>query len=137
MTSRGSSPSRSVCCSKLLSSSDATPSSTEKARSSAAWHTGFGSLQGAAADEDGEPAEEALLLIRQQVVAPLDGVAQCLLAGGQIAWAPGEEVQAMRETLEQGLWGQQLAARRRQFDGQRQSVQTHADLSDDAGIGRR
>src|SRR5436309_12858778 len=33
---------------------------------------GFGRIERAAADEDGEPAAEALLLCRQRVIAPLE-----------------------------------------------------------------
>jgi hypothetical protein len=47
----------------------------------------FGGLERTAAHEDGEPAEEALLLLAQQGIRPLEGVAQGLLAGGQIACA--------------------------------------------------
>ena len=55
---------------------------------------GLGSLQGAAADEDRQAAVERLLLGREQVVAPGDGVPQGLLAGGKIASAAGQEGKA-------------------------------------------
>jgi len=42
----------------------------------------FGGLQGEAADEDCEPPEQLLLLAGQQLVAPVHGPAQRLLAFG-------------------------------------------------------
>src|SRR5713226_1173531 len=66
------------------------------------------SLERTASHEDGEPAEEVLFLLAQEVVAPLDGVAQCLLAGGQIACATGEDVESAREAFEERLWREQF-----------------------------
>src|SRR5262249_48118145 len=60
------------------------------------------SFQPAAANEDREVTKEALLLSAQQVITPLDSIAQRPLAHGQIAWAPGEEVEAMGKAMEQG-----------------------------------
>ena len=67
---------------RLWSTSDPTPSSTDPAPSP---HDRLGRLQGEAADEDGQPAEERLLLGREQVVAPGDGVAHRPQPGGQVA----------------------------------------------------
>ncbi len=79
MISRGSSPSRSVCCTRLLSSSDATPSSTEQTWSPLAGNTdSIASSVQPPTKMESQP-EEALFLFRQQVVAPLEGVAQRLL----------------------------------------------------------
>src|SRR5690349_18198480 len=52
---------------------------------------GCGCLQGAAAHKDREPAKEMLLFCTQQVVAPLESVAQCLLPQGQIACTTGQD----------------------------------------------
>ena len=54
-------------------------------------------LQGAASREDRQPAEERLLLLVQQVVAPVDGTAQGLLAGGQVARPSLQELQAVAQ----------------------------------------
>ncbi len=94
-----------------------------------------GGLKRTASHKDGEPAEEALLLFCQQVIAPLEGVAQRLLAGGQIACATGEDIQAAREAFEQRLWREQFDTSCRQLNGQWQTVQPRTDLGDGASIG--
>src|SRR6266567_3556009 len=50
-----------------------------------------------AARKDREPPEERLLLGRKQVVAPLERLAQRLLASRRGAWPAGEQRQALRE----------------------------------------
>ena len=54
----------------------------------------LGRLQGAAADEDGQPPEQRLLLGREQVVAPGDGVAHRPQPGGQVARPAGRAAAA-------------------------------------------
>lgn len=49
------------------------------------------SLDGEAPREDGEPPEDALLVGREPVVAPVDRRPQRLLARGEVAWAAGQE----------------------------------------------
>ena len=56
--------------------------------------SGLGRLQRPAAGEDRQPAKQRLLAGREQVVAPGDGVAQRLLARGQVAGAAGQQRQA-------------------------------------------
>ena len=56
-------------------------------------------LEGAAAGEDGQAGEEALLSARQQVVAPLDRGAQRLLARLCVA-ATLQQVEALGETFQ-------------------------------------
>ena len=136
MTNRGSSPSSSVCCTRLLSSRDATALKHRGVLFTAHLAHRFCRFKGAAAHKDGEPAEEALFLCRQQVVAPLQGVAQRLLAGGQVLRSSRQDLEPVREPLQQRLGRQEFAAGCGQFDGQRQAVQVHADLGDGAGIGR-
>ena len=51
----------------------------------------LGRLEREAAGEDGQPAKERLLVRRQQVVAPGDGVAHRPLAGRQVARAAGQQ----------------------------------------------
>jgi hypothetical protein len=95
----------------------------------------FGGLERTAAHEDGEPAEEALLLLAQQGIRPLESVAQRLLAGGQIACATCQHGEPMLQSFEQSLRRQQLAAGSGQFDRQRQAIQAHADICDGVRIG--
>ena len=54
--------------------------------------------------------------------------------------AAAEDVEAAVEAVEafqQGLWGKEAHARRRQLDGQRQAVQPAADLDEGVGVVRR
>jgi hypothetical protein len=41
----------------------------------------------------------------------------------------------MREAFEERLWGKEFDTRRRQFNSQRESIQTDADLSSDTRVG--
>src|SRR5258708_23437277 len=54
-------------------------------------------LQGKATHEDGEVPEEALLVDIQQIITPLQGTAQGLLARWQRRGSPGEQQQALGE----------------------------------------
>ena len=51
----------------------------------------FGGVQGEASDEDGETAEERLLAIVEQVIAPPNRVPHGLLAQGQVTRAATEQ----------------------------------------------
>ena|SRR6266566_6598027 len=57
----------------------------------------------AAAHEDREVTEKALLFFAQEIVAPLDGLAQCLLARGKVACTAGQDVETMGEAIQQSL----------------------------------
>ena len=57
----------------------------------------LGGLQGEAAGEDGQAPEEHALLAGEQVVAPVDGGAQRLLARARRAAATGQDVEAVAE----------------------------------------
>ena len=92
---------------------------------------GLRGLQREAADEDREPAEEALLLGCQQVVAPGDGIAHRLLPRRQVARASGQQRQPVLKSREQRCGREHLDPRRGQLDGQRQPVQSAADLGND------
>ena len=92
----------------------------------------LGLLEGAAAAEDREPGEEGLLLIRQQVVRPLDRRPQGPLALGCVAGAAGQERQSALQTLEDLGRRERLRAGRRQLERKRQVVQAPADLRDRA-----
>ena len=60
----------------------------------------FGCFEGAAAAEDGEAGEEALLVVGEEVVAPFDRGAQGALSLGQVSGAAGEERQSLFEAFE-------------------------------------
>src|SRR6058998_1559695 len=69
----------------------------------------FCGVEGAAPAEDGEAGEELLLVLVQQVVAPLDRRPQRLLAG--VGAAAGlQQIEALREPLEQLLGGERADA---------------------------
>ena len=57
----------------------------------------------AATDEDREQAEEPLFLGIEQIIAPLDRVAQGLLACGHISRIAGQELQTLAQTGQQCL----------------------------------
>ncbi len=80
--------------------------------------------------EDGEAREERLLVGAEQVVAPVDRRAERLLARGQVAWAAGEEVEALLEPGEQRLRREQLRAGGGELDREREAVEADADLGD-------
>jgi hypothetical protein len=87
-------------------------------------------LQRAAPHERPEAAEQPLLLLGEQVVAPADGVAEGLLPLRQVSRAAGQEREAPAQPPEHRLGVQQPDPGRRQLDGQRQAVQPLADLGD-------
>jgi hypothetical protein len=80
---------------------------------------GLHHLQGAPADEYGQAREKQLLVGREQVVAPVDGIAQRLLACRQVTRTPGEHSQPAAQLPEQRLGWQNMHPRGRQLDGQR------------------
>ena len=100
------------------------------ARDRAAGADVLGRLEGEAAGEDRQPAEEQALLAVEQVVAPLDGGAQGLLARARGAAAGGEDVEAVAQAGGDLLEREGGDARRGQLDGQRHAVQAPADLLD-------
>ena len=90
--------------------------------SGSASHDGLGRLVGAAAGEDGERAEEPLLRRREQVVRPLDRRAQRLLARIGVP-AALEQVEPLREPLEELLGREDDRAGSRQLERERQVVE--------------
>src|SRR5260370_14628148 len=66
----------------------------------------LGAFEGAATHKDLEPTEQSLFLLAQQVVAPLNGVAQRFLAYREVACATRQDIERAREALEQGHWRQ-------------------------------
>jgi len=87
-------------------------------------------LEREAAGEDRQAPEEHALLAGEQVVAPLDGGAQRLLARARRAAAGGEDVEAVAQPRRDLVQRQRCHARRGKLDGQRHAVQAPADLLD-------
>ena len=81
----------------------------------------------AAAGEDRHAAEQPLLRLRQQRVAPVDRGAQCLLAFGRVARPRRQHLERMVEPLEQRLGCQEPQPRGRELERERQPVEAPAD----------
>ena len=92
---------------------------------------GFDVGERATAGEHRQPPEQALLLLVEQRVAPLDRRAQRLLPPRRVARARGEQVERMLEPLEQRLRSQEPEPRSGELERERQPVETPADLGDD------
>jgi hypothetical protein len=84
--------------------------------------------------KEGEEHEEALLAGLEEVVAPLDRRPERLLALGQVAGPAAEELQAVSEAVAESLGREEVQARRGQLDGQRQAIETPADLEHRGGV---
>ena len=87
----------------------------------------FGSLERAAAGEDPEAGEEALLVRVQKLVRPPDGSPQRLLTRIYAAAGP-EQVEAAGEPLEKPGRGEQPNARGGELECERQLFQPRAEL---------
>jgi hypothetical protein len=66
----------------------------------------FGSLQRPATHEDTQAPEQHLLVLVEQVVAPVDRRAQRALAIGQGARSAGQQRKAVLQACQQRPWGQ-------------------------------
>ncbi len=93
-------------------------------------HT-FGGVEVAPAGEDGQPFEHALLVFEEQLVAPVDDSAECLLAGQGSARSTGQQAEPVVEPSGDLCDRERSGASRRQFDRQRQPVELGADVGDD------
>ena len=80
-------------------------------------------IHAGAAGEDGQAAEEGALALFEQVVAPVDGAAQRLLALGPVTRAAGEQVETPSQAREHGLRREDVDPRRRQLDREWQAVE--------------
>src|SRR5262249_62273887 len=69
-------------------------------------------LQRAAADEYTQACKQRLLVRVEQLVAPINRVADGLLALRQIARTAGEQLQPVAQPCQQRLWREELAAAR-------------------------
>ena len=81
----------SACWIRLLSTSDDRPSSTDRSGILARIADGLGALERPRSGEHREAPEQALLGVGQQLVAPVDRLAQRLLPDRQIAAAADEQ----------------------------------------------
>ena len=79
--------------------------------------------------EHGEPREQTLLRLAQEVVAPADGRVERVLAPRSVTWAPGQQWKALIEAQQDLSRRQGLGPGRREFDRQRQVVNSLADPS--------
>ena len=86
----------------------------------------FGGLQRAASGEGGQPPEQGLLGLGEQVMAPFDGGAQCPVPGLGVA-RPGEQVEPGIDPVQQLRRGVDAQPRGRQLQRQRQPVQPRAE----------
>ena len=94
----------------------------------------LGRLDRRAAREHREAREARLLVVAEQLVAPVDRRAQRLLAGGRVAGAGAERAERGVQALGDLGGRQQPAAGGGQLDRQRQPVDAPADLRDRGGV---
>src|SRR5207249_2943002 len=87
---------------------------------------GLGGFDRKAADEDGEALEQHAVRWVQEVVAPVDDVAERLLPEGMVTRAFCQQRQAALQSCSQRLGREELDAGRRELDGHRQAVQAPA-----------
>ena len=89
---------------------------------------GLGGLHRPATGKHAQAAKQRLGGGIQQLEAPVDGVAQGLLALGRVNMAALEQRQAVMQPRRQRRWRQHPQTCGGQFDGQRQAVQAAANL---------
>ncbi len=97
-------------------------SSTEPMRASSA-HTASAISSEQPPEKTPSRRKQALLCRIEQVVAPLDRGAQRALPLGQVAGAAGEQVEALAEPRQDRLRRQELHARSRELERERQPVE--------------
>ena len=95
---------------------------------------GLDHLQVDTAPEDRAGRQQLPALIAEQVIAPLDGGAQRLLAVRQVTAPAGQQPQRMLQPLQDRLRRQQPDPRRSQLDRQRQAIQPAHDPGDRGGV---
>src|SRR5437764_3441179 len=89
---------------------------------------GLGRRERAAAGKDAELREEPLLVLAEQVVAPVERGSQRLLVLRRVAAAAGQELEAVAETGEHRGRRQELRPGRGELDRERQAVEAGAEL---------
>src|SRR5207237_3440746 len=91
-------------------------------------------VEGAAAREDCEPGEEALLVRAEEVVAPVERRPERLLVLGGVAAAAGEEREPVPEPRQKRHGRQELRPRGGELDREREPVEAAAELGDDGRV---
>ena len=91
---------------------------------------GLDRVQGSAAGEDREAAEDGLIGGREQVVGPGDGRLHRLVAIRGILGTAGQDLEPVGEAGQQGGRRQDLGPGGGQLDRQRQAIEPRADLGD-------
>ena len=87
-------------------------------------------LERRSTDEGRQRPEHAALRVREQVVAPVEGGPERLLARQGGAAAADEESEAVVQPIDDGRDGQDRDARRRELDRERQPVEVMAESGD-------
>src|SRR5262249_43038434 len=90
----------------------------------------LGRLERERAREDRQPHEQELLLLVQQLIAPVQYGPQCLLPGRSVARAARQQLEPMLQPVEDLRRAQHVRARRRQLDRERQAIEPTAELAD-------
>src|SRR5579864_2074524 len=67
---------------------------------------GFGGFHGASTNEYGKAPEKLLFRNIQQAVAPINGIAECLLPCRQVERSAGQQLEAALQPLQDGAGGQ-------------------------------
>jgi hypothetical protein len=93
-------------------------------------------VESESAGKHAQPPQQDTVLRRQQVVAPVDGRPQRLMARQSGPAAGGQEPEAIGQTIEDLLRGEDSHSDRGQLDRQRQTVELAADVDDGGLVGR-
>ncbi|WP_334407990.1 hypothetical protein [Bradyrhizobium sp. AZCC 2289] len=86
-------------------------------------------------DEDRQPAQDQLVALLQQVIAPGEHRVQCLVARQRSAPALPEQLETIIEQVCRSANPKGSDVTGRKFDGKRNSVEPAADPGDDRRIG--
>ena len=98
---------------------------------------GLGRLEAEATGEDREAAKERLLVRGEQVVAPVHGRPERLVARHRDAAAARQETEAVIQAGRDLLHRQRPEASRGQFEGERDAIKAATDLGHRCGVGGR
>ena len=90
----------------------------------------FGGLQRPRTTEHGQPAQQDLLVLTQQVVAPVDQRAQRLMPTRRGRTAAGQHLELIVQASRKLLGRQHVHPGRRQLQRKRDTVQPSADVDD-------
>src|SRR5262249_22905423 len=74
-----------------------------------------------------QPSIQRLCIVRQQVIAPLDGIPQRLMLRRNVSPA-FQEIETLIEAVQHYFVGKNVGTRRGEFNGEWQSVQPDTDL---------